>query len=114
MSSSAFMSLLMIRTSDLDMSDPKSLLRIYGDNNSTSGRTVLRPFCSECGSPTAATSESEPRLSFVALGLFPKTPKPEFELFTAHRQDWAKPLTTAETQYLFADEVLQYKDRMLQ
>ncbi|EME43686.1 hypothetical protein DOTSEDRAFT_72891 [Dothistroma septosporum NZE10] len=114
MSSSAFMSLLMVRTSDIDISDPKGILKIFRDNDSLSGRTVLRPFCSECGSPTACALQGEPRLSLVALGMFSKMPQPEFELFTAHRQDWVKPVTTEETQYQFADGFVQYAAPLLQ
>lgn len=48
---------------------------------------------------------SAPRLSMVAMGLFPKIPEPEFEVFVRHRQSWVKPAAREEDQCEFAEEL---------
>lgn len=57
---------------------------------------------------------SAPKLSMVALGLFPRIPEPEFEVFVKHRQAWVKALAVEEGQCEFAEEFPKYVGKYLQ
>ena len=40
--------------------------------------------------------------AIIGLGLFPRIPVPELELFTAHRQEWVQPIEGAkQNKFLF-------------
>lgn len=106
--------ILCLPTANITVSDPKSFLKIYEDRDTGSENTVPRSFCSNCGSPIGCVPLiKEPRLSMVALGLFPKMPEPEFEVFTKHRQDWARPATEKAEQCDFADVFAKYVASMM-
>lgn len=80
----------------------------YADPNSGSGSPVPRSFCGECGCGIGVIPDESMRASgftdaFVWLGLFPRVPTPEIELFTAHRQSWAMPVEGAKQNEFLGD-----------
>ncbi|KAF2172635.1 hypothetical protein M409DRAFT_49188 [Zasmidium cellare ATCC 36951] len=109
------MNILTVPTPNLTYTDSKNYLKTYNDTNTGSGNTVARSFCSNCGSTIGCLPVlSAPQLSMVALGLFPRIPVPEFEVFTKHRQSWLKPAAREEDQCDFAEEFPKYVGKYLQ
>ena len=85
---------------NVNMSDPKGYYKNFMDTNTGSGDPISRGFCSNCGTsiggiPEKSGGTGEGDWAFVWLGMFPRMPKPEFELFTAHRQEWVPPVEGA-------------------
>lgn len=113
-SGSASANILALATANLTVSDPKAYLKTYNDTATGSGNTVGRSFCSNCGSPIGCPPiAGAPQLSIVVLGLFPRIPEPEYEVFTKHRQEWVKSLAGPEGQCEFAEECPQYFAKLL-
>ena len=96
----------MLPSKSVTVSDPKGYWKNYMDSATGSGRTIPRGFCSNCGSVLGAVPDENTRAewaeyAFVSVGLFPRMPVPEYELFTKHRHDWVKPIEGAkEYDYL--------------
>ena len=107
--SSAAAYVLMLPIENVELSDPKQYLKTYFDSDTGSGGTVPRGFCSECGSGIGAfpPKDSGKKYVFLSADILPRLPKPEFELFMAHRHDWEKPIDGAK-QYQFCEEVVNY------
>ena len=102
-SGTASANVLALPLENIEVSDPKGYRKIYEDTNTGSRDTVPRSFCSNCGSSigTISSKGSGAKMAFVSLGIFPKIPEPEFELFTAHRHDWVKAVDgAAQHDYL--------------
>lgn len=97
-SGAATTNILKVPASNASVSDPHKYLKTYVDTNTGTGDALPRSFCSNCGSSIGnfVGEESKSPWAFVALGLFPRMPVPEFELFTAHRQEWVKPVEGAK------------------
>ena len=73
------------------------------DGDTATGRPMPRTFCSECGStlgniPPEGEREAVSHVP-IALGIFPRMPEPEFELFCAHRQEWLPSAVPEEKQF---------------
>ena len=88
------------------MNDPRGYYKTFTDTSTGSGDCISRGFCLNCGSsigviPAKSGGQGEGDWAFVLLGIFPRMPVPEFELFTAHRQEWVKPVEgAAQWDYL--------------
>ena len=86
----------MLPAANVTLADPKNFLKTYVDKDTGSGRTVPRRFCSNCGSGIGTVqAENNEGNVFVCVGLFPRIPKPEAELFASHRQEWVQPIEGA-------------------
>jgi hypothetical protein len=70
--------------------------KIYLDGNTTSGASVQRAFCSNCGCPIYTVPPSLPGCKIIKLGLFDEIPKPSMELFCKRRPSWNKPIDGAK------------------
>ena len=94
---------------NVQISDPRNYLKTYVDSNTGSGGSVSRSFCSNCGSlfGDIPAKDSGEQYAALSLGIFPRIPNPEFELFTAHRHEWLKPIPGVE-QYQFCEELANY------
>jgi hypothetical protein len=66
--------------------------KIYQDNNTGSGNTIQRAFCSNCGSPIYTVTPALPGIQIVKLGLFDEIPKPTTEIYCKRRLSWNKPI----------------------
>ena len=102
-------------------------MKTYIDYKTGSGGPVPRGFCTKCGSGRSCSfpadrsfgscgllfcvtgigfipeEGSEVPVAFVWLGLFPRVPTPEIELFTAHRQVWTTPVEGAVQHEFLGD-----------
>ena len=105
---SAYASLLMLPSANVEISDPKGCLKTYLDYDTGSGNPLPRSFCSNCGSTVGEFHPLE-KWTWLNLGIFPRIPQPEFEVFVAHRQGWMKPVTEGAKQYRFVEELKNYK-----
>lgn len=115
-SGSSAINLLLLPSKNVTVVDPEGALKYYFDtNNNQSGNTVPRCFCSNCGSSVGSFHKPEAgaKVASVALGLFPRMPEPEFELFTAHRQPWLKPAAAEDKQFEYREEVIPIIMKML-
>lgn len=114
-SGAASLNILCLPTSNVTFSDPQSYLKTYLDNNTGSGNTVARSFCGNCGSSIGSLPVlGMEKLSMVALGLFPKMPVPEFEVFTKDRVAWLRPATDDAEQCQSAEAFAKYAGKYLQ
>jgi hypothetical protein len=96
--------IIRLPASNVKLSDPGKVLKTYVDTNTGSGGPVPRGFCTNCGSGIGFIPEEGSGFpAFVWLGLFPRAPVPEIELFTAHRQVWAKAVEGAVQHEFLGD-----------
>ncbi|QIW97889.1 hypothetical protein AMS68_003407 [Peltaster fructicola] len=63
-------------------------LQSYEDHNTASGNVIYRQFCRHCGSCVLKTTPRSPQSYDISMGLFAKTPIPEFECYRDSRQSW--------------------------
>lgn len=93
---SSIATILMVPRENVTVSDPKGYLKQFVDSDTGSGDSLKRGFCSNCGSSVGEflTDENE-KNCFINTGIFPRIPTPAFELFTAHRHEWVKPVEGA-------------------
>ncbi|KAL5377479.1 hypothetical protein DPSP01_009817 [Paraphaeosphaeria sporulosa] len=74
--------------SAVTVNDPKATLKTYQDNDTKSGKTIHRTFCSNCGSPIySSTGPDAPKL-ILKGGIFDEYPEPNFENFPHERPKW--------------------------
>jgi hypothetical protein len=68
--------------------------KVYTDNDSESGRPVLRHFCGNCGSPIISTSESVPGMSILKAGTLDERTgfAPQMQCWTDTAFDWGRNL----------------------
>ena len=62
--------------------------KVYQDNNTDTGTTLQRAFCSNCGSPIYGITPNMPGVRVIKLGLFDEIPKPYMELYCKSRPSW--------------------------
>ncbi|MCJ1448005.1 MAG: hypothetical protein MMC23_008518 [Stictis urceolatum] len=63
--------------------------KTYSDSNTTSGHTVQRNFCGDCGSPVATeAAEAAPGKLFLKASLFQPIPGPQGELYAEKKAPW--------------------------
>lgn len=53
-------------------------------------------------------TEDPKQMMAVALGIFPRIPEPEFELFCAHRQSWEGRVAQEDRQYPFREGLAKH------
>ncbi|KAH6642269.1 Mss4-like protein [Boeremia exigua] len=70
--------------------DPKGALKNYKDSDTTSGNTITRQFCGNCGSPVASLLSDDSPQIFVKGGLFSHCPhpKPNYTAFPQDKPEW--------------------------
>jgi hypothetical protein len=93
----------MVPRENVEVIDPNKLLKVYFDADTGSGDSLHRGFCSHCGSSVGEFLEedSQEKHVFLNTGIFPRIPTPAFELFSAHRHEWVKPVEGAtQHEYL--------------
>lgn len=100
-------SVLLVATEKVSIDDPKGYMKSYLDGDTSTGDPIPRTFCSNCGSTLGNIPEEGRRQSHtaIALGLFPRIPAPEFELFSAHKQQWLPAAVPKDRQYEYRAEV---------
>ncbi|KAL4868121.1 hypothetical protein BDV12DRAFT_197517 [Aspergillus spectabilis] len=81
---------------DVSIEDPDSLLRGFEDTDTLSGNTVIRHFCSQCGSPVETRSPKFPGKSLIKASLFDEISPPDMEVFTDRRQQWERAVEGAK------------------
>jgi hypothetical protein len=67
------------------------VIKPYKDSNTTSGNTITRWFCSNCGSPIYLVNEKFDGLTILYSGSVEgrsQQVKPSGELFAHNRRDW--------------------------
>ncbi|KAF1994344.1 hypothetical protein P154DRAFT_527141 [Amniculicola lignicola CBS 123094] len=77
--------------SDIDIDDPKDVLKGYADSNTKSGNTITRRFCGNCGSPVMTEVPTGTQV-FLKGGLFFPLGKPIAEAFQENKSEWLSPL----------------------
>ncbi|KAJ8116503.1 hypothetical protein OPT61_g2084 [Boeremia exigua] len=89
----------MLDKSEVTIDDPKSLLKTYKDSDTTSGNTIVRQFCSNCGSPVASIlSEDSPKI-ILKGGIFDHLPKPAFSSFPQNKPEWLEIANLNKIEY---------------
>ncbi|KAF2438978.1 hypothetical protein P171DRAFT_422488 [Karstenula rhodostoma CBS 690.94] len=78
----------MLDRSAVSINDPKSTLKTYDDNDTKSGNTVHRSFCSNCGTPIYSSMAPDAPQLIVKGGLFDEYPEPNYESFPEARPVW--------------------------
>ncbi|UJR24609.1 hypothetical protein I4U23_005984 [Adineta vaga] len=64
--------------------------KIYFDKDTTSGTTIQRAFCANCGSPMYGKNPKFAGLIAVRLGSFDRLTKPGMALYCKDRPEWNK------------------------
>ena len=88
-SGTAFSTLAGIPTSEFKMTgEPK----LYQDADTSSGNTVERYFCANCGSPIYSAIPSQPDSVFLKTGTLDDTSgfKPSFHAWCSTKQNWVE------------------------
>ncbi|KAI8932102.1 hypothetical protein NX059_010987 [Plenodomus lindquistii] len=79
---------------DVKVEDRTSSLKDYTDSDTTSGNTITRRFCSDCGSPVMSVPAGDTPTIYLKGGLFDRFPPPAFKSFEQEEPKWltvAKP-----------------------
>ncbi|KAN0065595.1 hypothetical protein ACQY0O_000718 [Thecaphora frezii] len=86
----------------LDSADVKitGATKDYEDTNTASGKSLVRTFCPNCGSPLGSTSPNYAGKLLLNYGVFAqqhagKYPKPVNEIFCKNRSAWETPVEGA-------------------
>lgn len=98
---------ILLPSEHVRIEDPKGHMKVYMDGDTSTGNPIPRTFCSNCGSTLGNVPADgiRPTHVAIALGLFPRIPEPEFELFSAHRQAWLPPVVPSDRQYEYRAEM---------
>ena len=106
-SGSSAWNVILVPTENINIEDPKGYLKNYMDGDTSTGNPLPRSFCSNCGSTLGCIPAEGYRASHtaIALGIFPRVPVPEFELFSAHRQEWLPPVVSDDKRYEYRARV---------
>ncbi|KAH3913019.1 hypothetical protein HBH56_110730 [Parastagonospora nodorum] len=75
---------------DAKISDAKGTLKSYTDNDTTTGNTIIRQFCSDCGSPVASLTTDGKGTMYLKGGLFDQIPKATYKSFEQNEPSWVK------------------------
>ncbi|KAH7083779.1 Mss4-like protein [Paraphoma chrysanthemicola] len=70
--------------------DQKGYLKTYQDSDTKSGNTILRKFCSNCGSPIASLISEEAPQMYLKCGLFEEIPVATYKAFEDEEPAWFK------------------------
>ncbi|RHZ46075.1 GFA family protein [Aspergillus thermomutatus] len=99
---SAFMANSFCLKDQLQLLTGEDVLRVYKDKDTASGNTLLRSFCSNCGSPLFISSKSlEYNAVTVTSGTMNLGPsksewEPKMEVFCMRRREWLAPMEGTE------------------
>ncbi|USP82052.1 hypothetical protein yc1106_09326 [Curvularia clavata] len=83
-------------TSEVTINDPNSNLKKYQDNDTKSGKSLIRQFCGNCGCPIASLNSGDPPKVFLCGGLFEQIPAPGQKLFEEQEPSWMRVVKTGE------------------
>ncbi|KAF2112875.1 Mss4-like protein [Lophiotrema nucula] len=86
--SAAFTVNYLIDRKDVELQDPNGALKTYVDKNTTSGNTLYRKFCGNCGSPVMSVMSPDNPMVILKGGLFNHLPEPLHEVFTHDKAPW--------------------------
>ncbi|KAL1642527.1 hypothetical protein SLS61_009617 [Didymella pomorum] len=78
----------MFDTTEVTIEDFKGTLKSYRDSDTSSGDTIIRQFCSDCGCPVASLLSVDPQRIVVKAGLFGYLPKPGIAIFPQNQPEW--------------------------
>jgi hypothetical protein len=94
-----------IDKTDVEINDTKNTLKSYTDSDTKSGNTIIRQFCSDCGSyvdskaghcnadvgrPIASLTTDGGSKMFLKGGLFEQIPKATYKSFEQDEPEWVK------------------------
>jgi hypothetical protein len=85
---SAFSTLAGVPVSDFNLTS--GLPKLYKDSDTSSGNTVERYFCGNCGSPIYSVISSQPDTIFLKTGTMDDTSSftPQFHAWCESKQNW--------------------------
>ncbi|KAF2705750.1 hypothetical protein K504DRAFT_438924 [Pleomassaria siparia CBS 279.74] len=83
---------------EIHLKDAKNSLKSYEDSNTTSGNTIIRKFCGNCGSPVMTLVSPDAEKAILKAGLFDHMPEPNFEFHEADKKPWVKVLKAGEAE----------------
>ncbi|KAI1342981.1 Mss4-like protein [Xylariaceae sp. FL0016] len=87
-----------VNNEDIQLSDERSSLKMYSDSNTTSGTTITRKFCGNCGSPVLTVTPSLEGKAFLKASLFDEISHPSAELFAKSKEGWVQQVEGAKQQ----------------
>ncbi|KAI1420478.1 Mss4-like protein [Xylaria sp. FL1777] len=79
---------LVIEADKVELRDSAGTLKTYDDYDTLSGNPVFRSFCSVDGNPIKSETPLYPGKVILKMGIFPRIPDPESEMFTLHKHPW--------------------------
>jgi hypothetical protein len=68
--------------------DDKGALKTYTDSDTTSGNTIFRQFCGNCGCPVASLLAMDAPKIILKGGLFDHLPRPGVTSFPQNQPEW--------------------------
>ncbi|KAJ5133992.1 hypothetical protein N7448_000987 [Penicillium atrosanguineum] len=97
---STYMANALYQKDQLHIISGEDVLKVYKDNNTESGNTVARTFCSNCSSPLFASGDSNRTVADVVAitsGTMDLGPSrgdwaPQFEVYCRNRREWITPV----------------------
>ncbi|PYI08764.1 hypothetical protein BO78DRAFT_427867 [Aspergillus sclerotiicarbonarius CBS 121057] len=77
-----------VNEDDMTVEDPNGALKVYNDPNTSSGNTIKRHFCSNCGSPLYTLSPKVPGKAYLKAVLFERVSRPGMAVFEERQPEW--------------------------
>lgn len=98
-SGSAFGTNVLYPKSSFTIDQGESAIKQYADNDNTSGNTLLRHFCSNCGSPLFILNPQRGDMVGITSGSLEDPPreKPTLEFWTEKKRAWVEGLGGVNT-----------------
>ncbi|KIY46625.1 hypothetical protein FISHEDRAFT_46962 [Fistulina hepatica ATCC 64428] len=89
---SAFLSLAFFRANSFKLTEGKGCLTVFNDTCTTSGNTVARSFCRECGSTMYGELHGRPGIVIVPTGSYDDRIDwvPAMESYPHRKEGWLK------------------------
>jgi hypothetical protein len=98
-SGSAFGANVIYPKSSFKIDQGEDTIKQYADSDTASGSTILRHFCSNCGSPLFILNPTRHDNIVVASGSMKDAnlARPTLEFWTKHKREWVEGLDGAKT-----------------
>ncbi|KAH7384187.1 Mss4-like protein [Phaeosphaeria sp. MPI-PUGE-AT-0046c] len=74
---------------DVKIEDPNNYIKNYTDSDTTSGNSLTRQFCGNCGCPVASLIADESKI-ILKGGLFEQLATPSYKSFEQEEPSWMK------------------------
>ncbi|OAL46595.1 hypothetical protein IQ07DRAFT_155834 [Pyrenochaeta sp. DS3sAY3a] len=86
----------MMDKTDVSLDDPNHYLKSYTDQDTVSGNTITRQFCSNCGCPVFSILDPASPKVIIKGGLFLELPPPAFKSFDHEEPKWLRVIKPGE------------------